>query len=175
MARKSGFVRRGGVMRRETLWFTDTPTRTTMAAASTAVLVGSLNASALALRPFTVIRTVGYMHVKSDQTAVLEDYNASLGCAIVSDQATAIGVTAVPTPMTDNGSDLWYFYQHAIGSFIFIDGTSFDPVGGVGMKVESKGARKVQEGEDLVIVAETGSNSSGVVLAKLLRILVKLH
>ncbi len=57
MARKSGFVRRGGRMVRETIWFGQTETQTVLAAANTAAILTSLNAAALALRPFTIIRS----------------------------------------------------------------------------------------------------------------------
>ncbi len=69
MARKSGFVRRGGRMRRETLWLDIATSEITLSGAPTAVLANSLAASALALRPFTVVRTRGFMHIRSDQVA----------------------------------------------------------------------------------------------------------
>ena len=51
---------------RKSFWFSGLHTRTTLAAASTATLVTELNAAALALRPFTVIRTRGYLTIVSD-------------------------------------------------------------------------------------------------------------
>ncbi len=45
-SRKSGFILRSGVRRRETIWFADAATAfTTIVAANTAVLVSSLNAA----------------------------------------------------------------------------------------------------------------------------------
>jgi len=96
-SRRSGFTTRGGRSVRESLWFDGPVFNTNMGAASTAVLVSSLSAAALALRPFTVVRTRGSMFLETDQQAASEFYQAAIGCCVVSDQAVAIGVTAVPT------------------------------------------------------------------------------
>jgi len=40
--------------------------------------------------------------VRSDQFVATEGYEIAIGMAVVSDQALAIGVTAVPTPFTDD-------------------------------------------------------------------------
>ncbi len=66
VGRRSGRVFRGGRQVRESLWFNALELTTTLAAASTAVLVGTLSAAALALRPFTVVRTRGNITVHSD-------------------------------------------------------------------------------------------------------------
>ncbi len=100
-----------GSKTRETVWFQVTETRTTSASANTATLVTTLNAAALAFRPFTVIRTHMTLFVSSDQTGAGENYDVGYGSCVVSDQAAAIGITAVPTPFTDLGSDLWFLHQ----------------------------------------------------------------
>ena len=175
MARKSGFVRRGGSMRRETLWFGGAFSAQALAAASTAVLTTSLNAAALALRPFTIVRTHAYLHVNSDQVGASENYSVAFGRAVVSDQASAIGVTAVPTPATDNASDLWYFHQVLMSRFLFADGTGLNPDIGVQGSYESKAMRKVEDGQDVISVVETTNISSGADIFHFFRTLVKLH
>ncbi len=173
-SRKSGFVLRGGSFRRETLWFVGLETRSTIATLSTALLIGSLNAAALALRPFTVIRTRGIWRLKSDQVAATEDQVAMLGHAVVSDQASAIGVTAVSTPSTDSNSDLFFQYN-----VLFNDFQLGSAVGamqqGTNQEIDSKAMRKVEEGEDMVITLETGSLSAGVIVSTFTRELIKLH
>jgi len=172
--RKSGFILRSGVMRRETSWFAGSMVATTLVAASSAAIVTSLNAAALALRPFTVIRTRGRLLLQSDITGVTESYQAQYGHAIVSDQAVAVGITAVPTPNTDSGSDLWYVFETMmgglrvtsdIGRFIETNTQEFD----------SKAMRKVEPGQDLVAVAEASSISNGLTLFSWERTLIKLH
>ncbi len=176
MARKSGFVRRHGKMVRETAWFGGVFTRVTMAAASTAVITTSLNAAALALRPFTIVRTRGVIHLRSDQLAAREDFAAIYGNAVVSDQAVAIGVTAVPTPVTDNASDLWFVNEAICGSFGFITGSgSLMDGSNLDRTFDSKAMRKVEDGQDVIGVVETSGGSDGAIMLVFRRMLVKLH
>ncbi len=156
--------------RRLTRWLAAIPTENTLAAASTPVLVSVLNAAALALRPFTVIRTRGVFGVRSDQEAANEDFSASLACAVVSEEASAIGVTAIPTPETDRDSDLFYVFESLAG---FLDtGTGSD---NQWMQFDSKAMRKVNSGQDLVTVIETSTISSGAIVHVSFRFLIKLH
>ena len=174
MARKSGFVRRSGVMRRETEWISIPFFSNVLASSTTASLSASLNAAGLALRPFTVVRLRGQLQCVSDQSAATEQYIGSIGAAVVSDQATAIGVTAVPTPATDLASDLWFMHEIWIGSIDFSDATgifSDHP----SRAVDSKAMRKVNGDQDLVICTEAGLGGSGVTVAFAGRFLVKLH
>jgi len=173
--RKSGFIQRGGRMRRESVWAFANPTRTVLSAASNATLIGTFNAAALALRPFTIVRTRGLIHLKSDQTAALEDFDASVGYAVVSDQAAAIGITAVPTPETDRGSDLFFVYESLAGSFIFVSGVGFHPIGGVWKDFDSKAMRRVDDDSDLALTIETSAISNGVTFTHGSRLLLKLH
>ncbi len=165
-------VRQGA--KRQSAWFENPPGVTTIAAASTAVLVGSLNAAALAMRPFTIIRTRGSLFYKSDQSAANERYGCGYGLAVVSDEAVAIGVTAIPTPITDQGSDLWFLLEQLEGFFGFADATGFAEVGQERM-IDSKAMRKVDIGQDLVIVAETAAFHPSCLLTDSFRFLVKLH
>jgi len=176
MARKSGFVRRDGRMRRETIWIFADPVENTLGAASTAVLSSSLNAAALALRPFTVIRTRGLFGIRTDVPGTaLESQSASYGLAVVSVQAAAIGVTAVPTPETDRGSDLWFVYESLAAFQTFVTGAGYDQNGLVVKEFDSKAMRKVEDGDTIITVAETSSISLGTVVHESFRMLLKLH
>ncbi len=117
VGRRSGRVFRGGRSRRESQWLFWDTSETTLAGAPTAVLTNSLNAIALAFRPFTVVRARLFLQIRSDIATGGETFGVSMGFCVVSDQAVAIGVTAVPTPVTDKGSDLWFVYESLIGSF----------------------------------------------------------
>jgi len=174
-ARKSGFISRGGVRRRETAWLGGVTVRSTLAAGSTSILQSSLNAAALASRPFTVIRVRGVMFVKSDQAAANEFQDVAYGNAVVSDQAVAIGVTAVPTPDTDDASDLWFVYKRILNEMLFSDATGINSPYGIFGEFDSKAMRKIEDGQDLVEVVETGPLSSGVVVTTYARTLIKLH
>jgi len=174
MARR-GFVMRHGRSVRETRWLDISPVTTNLAAATTAAISHSLSAVELALRPFTIIRTRLNWLVRSDQTAATEFYGAAIGICVVSEQANAIGVTAVPTPVTDQESDLWLLYDALFGDFSFGDATGFQNEAQNQRALDSKAARKVQDGEDVIVVHEgtgLGGGSQSIVTG---RMLIKLH
>ena len=125
IARKSGFIMRSGGRRRETQWLSLDPVSNTLAAGSIAVLSNVMTAAELALRPFTVVRTRGIMQLRSDQNGATEFQHAGFGACVVSDQAVAIGVTAVPTPMTDRVSDLWFMFMERMGHWEIFTGVGF--------------------------------------------------
>ncbi len=173
MARRREFVRGASAIRssRLTTWFQFVPTETTMASTGSTVLVFTLNAAALALRPFTVVRSHFLIGLRSDQAAAIEVQRAAMGIAVVSDQASAVGITAVPTPVTEAGSNLWLLHQ-----FIFADESNLTDRtrGETHTQVDSKAMRKVEVGEDLVVVVENGGGSVGGSIITLAgRLLVK--
>ena len=175
-SRKSGFVTRGGVRRRETLWIDDPVVESTLAGAPTATLISSGSAALLALRPFTVVRVRGILHCGSDSVANSERWGVAMGMCVVSDQAVAIGVTAVPTPITDQSSDLWFVYEMLFGRILIGSGAGTGVPTGAGSlfkDYDSKAMRKVEEGQDLITVVENSIN--GVIVVHSARILLKLH
>ncbi len=173
MARKSGFVRRGGVMRRETVWVALPRVTATLGGAPTAIMINTLSAGGLALRPFTIVRTRGVVQVVSDQNIATETYLGALGISVVSEQAIAIGVTAVPTPVTDQGSDLFFVYEEVIGRFEFGSNIGFDAAGGRFIQYDSKAMRRVNEGSDVAVVVE--NDIAGTQMEHSARMLLKLH
>ncbi len=156
------------------MWISFQTQQDVVAAASTAVLTASLNAAALALRPFTVVRTRLDWAVRSDQVAASEIYGLALGFAVVSDQASAIGVTAVPTPFTDQGSDLFFLYEQIFGQIVILSAVGQNEAGQL-RQIDSKAMRKVNDDQDVVVVLE--SNTFEVGQASILggRMLIKLH
>ena len=176
MACKSGFTRRNSRMVRETLWIAGSSLRTTVASANTAVLITALNAAALALRPFTVVRIRGRVGVRSDQVATGELQDVAYGQCVVSEQASAIGVTAVPTPANDDGSDLFFVYARLMAEFVQSSGVGFESSGLQDVQdIDSRAMRKVEEGQDLIEVIEASSISDGAIVRTYSRTLIKLH
>ncbi len=170
---RSGFIRRSGVRRRETIWASLARINAVLASSADASLMASLNAAALALRPFTVVRFRGTWLARSDQSAASELYIANYGMAVVSDQAIAVGVTAVPTPATDLASDLWFVSEQWIGRFDLV-GTSISSEI-TSKPIDSKAMRKVEEGQDIAFVGEAGIGGGGVNMDVTGRFLLKLH
>jgi len=155
---------------RTTTWIAIAPIATTLSSSTATVLVATLNAAADALRPFTIVRTYIEYFLTSDQVAASEEQACSFGMAIVSDQASAIGVTAVPTPTTDLASDLWYLHKFIFGDELSkVDETRAGKFG----TIDSKAMRKVDIGQDVILVAEGAGVGSGMILTMAGRFLVK--
>ena len=162
MARRD-FRRGAGAIAKKRLssWFEFQPIASAFSAGG-GTLLFSLNAAALALRPFTIVRTRFLVGIVSDQLAASETQVGALGMAVVSDQAVAVGVTAIPTPVTDMASDLWFVHQLLYNEFTFASGVGFNEDGLHQYEIDSKAMRKVDIGQDLVIVGElSGASSTG--------------
>ncbi len=170
--RKSGFIQRSGVMRRETLWIGGTFQNTTITGA-TATLLTTLSAAALALRPFTIVRTRGLVHYSTDQEAADETPLGAYGQCVVSEQASAIGVSAIPTPVTDSSSDAWFMYEALMDNYQFRSGVGANSIGEQ-FRIDSKAMRKVEDGFDIVTVLENAA-TDGLRALTFTRTLVKLH
>ncbi len=153
------------------MWFGFEPTTVVLTAAGGTINF-SLNAAALALRPFTVVRTHFDLYIISDQDAADEDQMGAFGIAVVSDQAVAVGVTAVPTPVTDMGSDLWFVHQIVL-SAVKVAGTDL-AFKGEKYSVDSKAMRKCSIGQDIVVVSEFDASGAGFRLLMGGRMLVKI-
>ena len=175
-SRRSGLVLRGGVNRRQTRWLDVPSANASIGAAQGAILINSLTAVELALRPFTVIRVEMALLLTSDQSAASEFQGAAVGMAVVSDQAVGIGVTAVPTPITDQESDLWFFYKLLKSEFTFASGVGFEQIIHP-IHASSRAMRKVEDGSDIVVVVESdiAAVTAGVVVGTGGRVLIKLH
>ena len=136
-------------------------------------IIFALNAAALAMRPFTIIRSRFELFVFSDQSAAIEPQVGAFGIAVVSDQAVAAGVAAVPTPVTDMGSDLWFVHQNYSGRESSTVDVS-EP--GNRISIDSKAMRKVDIGQDIVVVAENDTNvGAGQILFSAGRMLIKVN
>ena len=170
---KSGFITRNGVRRRQSLWLAIAAVDTTLGAAATAVITNLSPATILALRPFTIVRTRGELFVRSDQSAATEDFVVSMGYSVVTDQAIAIGVTAVPTPRTDQSSDQYFVYETVCGQFSLVGTSVVENF--TSRTFDSKAMRKVEDGQDIAFVVEAGLIGFGAQVLTTARMLVKLH
>ncbi len=168
---RSRMIRSG----RKTFWFSGSIVHTTLASASSAAIQTSLNAAALSLRPFTVIRTRGVWGFSSDQTAADEDQEVAFGSIVVSDEAVAVGITAVPTPVEQDGSP-WIHFDMAFQRLEFLSSVGVVPdMMPQRYVIDSKSMRKVEEGQDLITVIQNSGTSEGTNVATYVKTLVKLH
>ena len=175
MAYKSRLPRGRSGAKRTTTWFDLPATSTNFSAAGGTILL-SLTAAELAKRPFTIVRTHVELQLQSDQTAASELQLGAVGICVVSDQASALGVTAVPTPVTDSASDLWFLHQWIMSSFLFASGVGVEEPNTRRYSIDSKAMRKVNNDEDVIVVAElNGAISSGFNMELAGRLMIKEH
>ena len=147
----------------------------TTIAGSTVVLVSTLSAGALLLRPFTVLRTrmnIGYF---SDQNAATETPFGDFGIMVVTENAVAIGITAIPSPGSTGGDPDadWYVHQAVMSRLQFGSSVGFVEAAEQ-YEVDSKAMRKVGPNEDLALVF-TQESTVGAVIVTHGRMLVQLH
>ena len=172
MARNSPFRQRMVAARRKTFWIAGVVTSNTAVTAATQLT--TLNAAALALRPFTVIRSRGWVSFGSDQVGIDELQVVHYGATVVSQEADSIGVTAMPAPGSSNGSD-WFVYTSGAMRFEFGTAVGINPDMTNRLEFDSKAMRKVEEGSTVVTIVEPDAASSGIRVIAFNRILIKLH
>ncbi len=143
--------------------------------ASTTTLVSSLSAGALALRPFTILRTRMLLQYVTDQITALETPFGSYGEIVVTDAATAIGVTAIPNPsgITGNPEADWYVWQAVASRFGFITAAGFNNTA-TQYIIDSKAMRKVGPDDDAVSMFHQDA-AFGATLVTNGRQLIQLH
>ncbi len=145
----------------------------TAAPGSSVTLLSSLNAAALALRPFTVIRTRLDLHIESDQIAATEDFHAAYGRIVVSDQAIAQGAASIPAPITNSDAP-FFVWEPVLNSISFGTAVGFVEPAGRYLTVDFKAMRKVGNNEDIAGIIEVNTAPGGVI-SIVGRALVKLH
>ncbi len=141
-------------------------------AASALTFLGSLSATALALRPFTIVRTRLHTSYDSDQVSAGEIPFGMFGMIVVNDKAITAGVTAIPGPATDINDD-FFVHQGMSQRFTLITAIgAFE--GAPSWQIDSKAMRKVDLGDDVAMMFEQTA-TVGASLITLGRMLVKLH
>jgi len=153
----------------ETTWFQIGLVQSSNAGTGS-LLLSSFNAAALAKRPFTVVRVHLTVQVRTDNIAS-ETQIAAIGMAVVSDQAAAAGITAVPTPITELASDLFFLHRIIMGHNAFSTAAAFSIPGGTVVDIDSKAMRKVNDDQDVIMTAEGGAD--GFVIDVMGRMLIK--
>ena len=143
---------------------------------SASTLLSVLGASALALRPFTVLRTHVEVLWSSDQAAVTEVPFGSYGWMVVSEAAAGVGITAIPNPSgIDGDPDAdWFVWQAMSTKFEFLSSVGFDGSSGSRYVIDSKAMRKVGADDQIVVLVDVQA-AGGVDLVTNGRQLIQLH
>ncbi len=159
------------------MWIGNTAAATPQViAANTAVLYSVLNATALALRPFTVMRSRGFVTFQSDQVVQSEDPHGAYGEIVVTTNATTAGVASIPDPLTEPEAS-WYVYVPTYCRFSFATAVGRQDVMGQAnvFQFDSKAMRKVGIDDDLAGVWVNGDATFGADAFVNGRTLIQLH
>ena len=122
----------------------------------------------------TVLRTVGGLAIASDQAASAESQIGAFGLIRVSEAAIAIGITAIPGPVTDTDDDGWFVYvpfaqtvdfRTAAGYALYTRWYGFD----------SKAKRVFEEGVRVAVVAENAHATHGLNITAVFRMLTMVR
>ena len=153
MARRTQFPIRGRT-RKLTDWAFGPDANEVALSASSKIL---LTTAFAVTQPSTLVRIRGYFDFCMLSTSALGDgMMGALGIALVSDDAFAAGITAIPGPQSDANWDGWIF--HSFWGVRSVTGTIADGANAVGayyrMIVDSKAMRKWDPANTLVGVVE---------------------
>ena len=115
--------------------------------------------------------------VLSTITSALDGFaEVALGLCVVTENAFGVGITAVPTPLTDIGWDgwLWHWAGSVYGPSTTV--TNAEGSANVRIPIDSKAMRKFKETDVMLAVLEVSAEVGAAVLtAKMVtRVLVKV-
>ena len=172
MARKRSFVR----LAANTKMWVGIGAGSEQVDASTVELLTESNASLLALRPFTILRTHILLHYRSDQQAAAEFAFGTYALLVVTEQAATAGIASIPNPSSLSGDPdaAWFAIQPVAAFFQFISGTGFANDAGAQYLLDSKAMRKVGNNDTIVSVFTQGAAVGGNIFENG-RMLIKLH
>ncbi len=176
ITRGRSFTRTPPSTRRQTEWIgsTDITAPTALAAQANTLDQSFSEAQFDFFTPCTIIRTVGFLAMKGDQEAADEDQLLGIGMAVVGEQARVTGVAAVPTPITEEFSDLFFMYETLANGIIVVSQTGTNSNPWAVVRFDSRGQRKVATGQALVVTLENAF-STGLEFILKFRMLLKLH
>ena len=112
--------------------------------------------------------------VRSDQQAATEDPFGAVGFAVVTEQARAAGAGSLPAPISAEGSDAFFMYQHIYAGIRFGTAVGLAHEARV-FEFDSRAMRKVETSDAIVMLIENASALHAMVYILKYRILIKLH
>jgi len=110
----------------------------------------------------TVVRIRGNLQaILTSATASPDGFHCAIGIGVVTDQAFAIGATAVPGPLSEMEWNGWMYHRffdvHADAAF-----SAGQQPASISFEVDSKAMRKLSIGNTLIAVVETIEDPSAV-------------
>ena len=93
---------------------------------------------------------------------------------MVTDQAFATGITAIPGPISDVSND-WIIYQPFAQRFTLLTAVGFVVDSSLDYVIDGKAQRVVQPDETIAFVLETNSESEGLIYQVIGRVLSRVR
>ena len=152
-------------LRRKTAWDAGPGATTlTQLSASGSTLIGS--GAAVIADGRTLVRTRGNLSIAlSAATTVGDGFAGAFGIAKVRDAAFAVGITALPTPLSDL-EDQWLYHRffslHAMAAYAAAGYASDSGSATLQWDIDSKAMRKLTIGDTLVAVIEVVERGTAV-------------
>ncbi len=110
----------------------------------------------------------------SDQQATDEFRLFAVGGIIVTEDAAAVGITAIPGPISDLNAD-WFWHAWIVSRFEQATTVGFESSAGSFERFDVKSRRKIPADKVFSFVAETDSASAGVTIQFATRFLTRLQ
>ena len=110
----------------------------------------------------TILRVVGGIAIQSDQLSAVETQSGAVGMCLVTDTAVAVGITALPDPVTDVQDDVWFFYQSFATQLFFSTAVAFDAQGSTWFPFDSKAKRIFHSGQTVAVVIANSHATHGL-------------
>jgi len=138
--------------------------RATITASLTPVFVGT--GAAATEDGLTLVRLRGDLYIRLIAAAASGDIMSGwFGIGITSTQGFAVGITAVPTPVTELAEENWIFMHHwSVESVQDAEALNRGGIGGLHIPVDTKAMRKFNVG-DVMYAAVEASSTSGTPVA----------
>ena len=160
MARRSGLIRQSPIRSRRVAKWGVGPRGVPIAVTSGTPVVGTgvvLTTEA----QVTIVRIRGYLQAfLTSAAAAFDGFDGAIGFGLVSDEAFAIGQTALPSPRSDSDWDGWMYHRylsvHSLSTTIASEGRP----GNVDFEIDSKAMRKWSEGYTLAPIVEFVENGT---------------
>ena len=108
----------------------------------------------------TILRVVGGIAIQSDAVAS-EIQVGAIGMCLVTDTAAALGITAVPDPVTDVQDDVWFFYLSFAQKLQVFDATGANPNFATWYPFDQKAKRIFSSGNTVAVVVANAHATHG--------------
>ena len=174
MARSRGFHPGNATSWRQTGWDVGPggPAPTSITGSGAQILGSGISALTDGL---TLVRVRGFIEIVMELGGVGEGFTGAVGLCVVTDDAFAVGITALPSSITDMSDDVWMYHRFFSLHAGAVSATAALARIHESWEVDSKAMRKIPQGKTLAMVLEvTEIGTADATIAFDSRVLLKL-